>query len=72
MKLKVSRFRIRKPDPVAVQPRAAQSVAHRPVTVVKQVQQLIADEAFLPSEMDDGFGNQSFLRPVAASAFDSP
>jgi len=66
MKLKVSRFRIRKLDPVAAHIMAAQPVAQRPVTVVKQMQQVMADNAFLPSEEDDGFGGQSFLRPIAA------
>ena len=70
MKLKVSRFRIRKPEPVAAYIMAAQPVAQRPVTVVKQMQQVMADNAFLPSEDDDGFGGQSFLRPIAAPMAD--
>jgi capsular polysaccharide transport system permease protein len=53
-KLKLSRFRIRKPDPVAPAPRVAQS---KP-----QVQQ-IADNAFMPDPDDDGFAGQSFLPP---------
>ncbi len=68
MKLKVSRFRIRKPEPV---PMAVPPVAHvgvnRRVAAVKQTQQLITDDAFMPFEDDDGFGGQSFLRPVSAT-----
>ena len=53
-KLKLSRFRIRKPDPVAPAPRVVQA---KP-----QVQQ-IADNAFMPDPDDDGFAGQSFLPP---------
>ena len=62
MKLKVSRFRIRKPDPVASPPR-------QPVTMAKPLQQIIADDAFMPEPEDDGFGDQSFLpaQPVSPS-----
>ena len=56
MKLKVSRFRIRKPEAVAL--------ANQPVRAVRHTQQLIADDAFMASDDDDGFGSQSFLRPV--------
>ncbi len=52
MKLKVSRFRIRKPDPVA---------APRPMPAVKHTQQQIPDDAFMPDPDEDGFGDQSFL-----------
>ena len=54
MKLKVSRFRIRKPVP----PVAA---TRRPVTMAKPLAQDLPDDAFLPSDNDDGFGDQSFL-----------
>jgi capsular polysaccharide transport system permease protein len=53
-KLKLSRFRIRKPDPVAPAPRVAQ---------LKPQQQQIADDAFMPDPDDDGFAGQSFLPP---------
>ena len=59
MKLKVSRFRIRKPDPVT----AAQRVPQ-----IKPMQQQIADDAFMPDPDDDGFGGQSFLAPDKAGA----
>ncbi len=55
-KLKVSRFRIRKPDPVAPVP----------VRQIKPAQQQIADDAFMPDDSDDGFGDQSFLPPEPA------
>ncbi|MEO8240975.1 MAG: capsule biosynthesis protein [bacterium] len=54
MKLKVSRFRIRKPDPVAVP---------HPMPAVKQTQQQVPDDAFMPDPSEDGFGDQSFLPP---------
>ena len=57
MKLKVSRFRIRKPDPVASPPL-------RPVAMAKPVQQQIPDDAFMPDPAnEDGFGDQSFVSP---------
>ena len=53
MKLKVSRFRIRKSDPVASPPL-------RPVAMAKPQQQ-VADDAFMPEPGEDGFGDQSFV-----------
>ena len=53
MKLKVNRFRIRRNDPVA---------APDPVPLVNQ-QPPIGDQAFFPSDDEDGFGGQSFLPP---------
>ncbi|MBC7737010.1 MAG: capsule biosynthesis protein [Candidatus Saccharibacteria bacterium] len=68
MKLKVSRFRIRKPEPAALTGgQVAPVTANRRVAAVKQTQQLITDDAFMPEEDDDGFGGQSFLRPVSAT-----
>lgn len=55
MKLKASRFRIRKPDPVPPRP---------PVQAVKPAQTQISDNAFMPEDDEDGFGTQSFLRPA--------
>jgi capsular polysaccharide transport system permease protein len=55
MKLKVSRFRIRKPDLVAAPVRAA------PVRQVKPLTQQVPDDAFMPDPAEDGFGGQSFL-----------
>jgi capsular polysaccharide transport system permease protein len=55
MKLKVSRFRIRKPDVVAAPVRAA------PVRQVKPLTQQVPDDAFMPDPAEDGFGGQSFL-----------
>ena len=63
MKLKVSRFRIRKPDPVASPPL-------RPVAMAKPQQQAIADDAFMPDPDEDGFGDQTFLsdaKPATAT-----
>ena len=54
MKLKVNRFRIRKPDPAPSAPR-------RPVGNSKASRPQIADDAFLPDPDDDGFGDQSFV-----------
>ena len=64
MKLKVSRFRIRKPDPVASPPL-------RPVPMAKPVQQQVPDDLFMPDPDEDGFGNQSFVpaaKPAPAKA----
>lgn len=55
MKLKVSRFRIRKPDLVAAPVRAA------PIRQVKPLTQQVPDDAFMPDPAEDGFGGQSFL-----------
>ena len=63
MKLKVSRFRIRKPDPVA---------PAQPVRAIKQVQQQIPDNAFMPSDDEDGFGDQSYLRAVPGQSMADP
>ena len=52
MKLKVSRFRIRRLDPVA---------APAPIIQAKPLGQQVPDDAFMPSPDDDGFGDQSFL-----------
>jgi capsular polysaccharide transport system permease protein len=60
MKLKVNRFRIRKPDPVASPPL-------RPVPMAKPVQQQVPDDLFMPDPDEDGFGNQSFV-PAAKPA----
>ena len=90
MKLKVSRFRIRKPDPVAVpqlvNPRifsaslapppplaTAQLVTDqppsvRPVAEVRSIRAQIPDDAFMPTDQDDGFGNQNFLSPLPGTA----
>ncbi|MEO6299568.1 MAG: capsule biosynthesis protein [Paracoccaceae bacterium] len=54
MKLRVSRFRTRRSDPVA---------APDPVPVVKRTSLEIGSDAFFPDESDDGFGDQSFLPP---------
>lgn len=54
MKLKVERFRIRK----AAHPPAA---TRRPVAMAKPLSQEIPDDAFLPSDDGDGFGDQSFV-----------
>ncbi|MEI6098466.1 MAG: capsule biosynthesis protein [Alphaproteobacteria bacterium] len=59
MKTKLSRCHIRKPEPVASRPAAEPT---RPA--VQQTGRHIPDNAFMSSEDDDGFGNQSFLRPV--------
>ena len=60
-KLKVSRFRIRKPDPVTV------AAPVRPsVRLAKPVPHQIADDAFLPDDNEDGFGDQSFLPQAPA------
>ena len=53
-KLRLSRFRIRKPDPVAAAPRVVQA---------KPQAHQIADNAFMPDPDDDGFAGQSFLPP---------
>ena len=58
-KLRLSRFRIRKPDPVAPAPRMAQ---------LKPQQTQIADDAFMPDPDDDGFDGQSFLPPEKPAA----
>ena len=64
MKLKVSRFRIRKPDlhgPDLHGPDPVASLPKRPAPMAKPQHQQIADDAFMPAPDDDGFGNQSFL-----------
>lgn len=54
MKLSVKRFRTRRSEPVAQAPvRAAQ----QPAAPARKV---VGDDAFFPSSLDDGFGNQSF------------
>lgn len=66
MKLRVKRFRTRRPDPVQTPapPRSAAAMA-RPVAAGK-----IGDDAFMPSPEDDGFGNQSF--PTARGVQSQP
>ena len=54
MKLKVSRFRTARPEPMA---------APDPVVAVKPATGRIGDDAFMPSPDEDGFGDQSFLPP---------
>ena len=78
-KLKVSRFRIHKPDPVAaatVAPVAAATVppVAMPVTIATGTaapRHPVADDAFMPGPDEDGFGDQSFL-PEARSAASKP
>ena len=66
MKLRVSRFRIRKADPVA-----AAAAPRRPVGMARPGQGQIADDAFLPDPDDDGFGDHSYL-PADKAAAASP
>ncbi len=56
MKLKVSRFHIRKGEPVA-------NLPPRPLATSKPPVQPLGDDAFMPAPEADGFGNQSFLPP---------
>lgn len=65
MKLKVSRFRIRKSDPVVASPR-------KPVAMAKPQQQQIADDAFMPDPSEDGFGDQSFVAPAKPATSPAP
>ena len=75
-KLTISRFRTRKPDPVAA-PDPVPDPARRPITgagplreaAVRQVPPL-GDDAFMPAENEDGFGDQSFLAPPRPPAND--
>lgn len=62
-KLTISRFRTRKPDPAAVAPVMASPVTPSVQGNTALAPQRFGDDAFMPAETDDGFGNQSFLRP---------
>ena len=71
MKLKVNRFRIslQKPETAAAPPR-------KPVGMAKPAASHVPDDAFMPTDDDDGFGAQSFLprsdpatKPRATSSF---
>ena len=67
MKLSVNRFRTRRPDPV--EPAAAKPPAGPVAAAAKAVPPPasrapnITDDAFFPSDADDGFGDESFLPP---------
>ena len=67
-KLTISRFRTRKPDPVAHKPYAVQGNAALAEPVFR-----VADNPFMPEDEDDGFSGQTFLPPQPpASAALSP
>ncbi len=53
MKLRVSRFRTRRPEPVTA-----------PVLAPRPRPHVVGDEAFFPSASDDGFAGISFVQPV--------
>ena len=67
MKLSVNRFRTRRPDPVeparAPPPAAPVAVAAKAVPPPASRAPNITDDAFFPSDADDGFGDESFLPP---------
>lgn len=82
-KLTISRFRTRKADPAAAPaPRAAdmatavqgnaaldsQPLPPRRPDVQRPDLQRLGNDAFMPDETDDGFGDQSFLRPEPSAA----
>jgi capsular polysaccharide transport system permease protein len=63
-KLTISRFRTRRPDPVAEALVAApqpRRVVGPPAARLAPPPSSIADDAFLPDDSDDGFGAESFL-----------
>ncbi|MBI1172644.1 capsule biosynthesis protein [bacterium] len=73
-KLTISRFRTRKPDPVAAPdpaPRAFAAAAGVRAAPARQPQPL-EDDAFMPDPSDDGFGDQSFLPQRAADPAPQP
>ncbi len=76
MKLRVKRFRTRRPDPVAAvashAPASAPPEPPRPAARPPVAARIIGDDAFMPGPDADGFAGQSFPTARAAAAAAAP